>query len=379
MALLDMARKKKYYIEAAHVNYHKRTTAKRDENIIRRYCRKYSIPFHVLNFKPETVKGNFQAAARIARYSFFEKICKKNNLDGVLIAHHMDDHIETYLMQKERNLGVECYGLAQNNTIYNVEVFRPLLHLTKDDLIAYCTNNKIEYGIDESNLSDDYTRNRIRHHKVDKMSLTEKRKLVSLIAKKNKAKAIANSKAYLYFDKETYTLKQFLNLKYLNEFMHLIFPHKSDNYINEILRQIKSSDTCVFKSKDYYLVKEYGRISVFRIPENYAYVFKDISEIKSKNYPYFMIRKKGNSKQGVTVSEADFPVTVRNACAGDSIKMTYGTKKLNRFFIDNKITLKERLTWPVVINKKWSAILVPEIGCDIMHYSKKHNMFVIKL
>ena len=59
--------------------------------------------------------------------------------------------------------------------------------------------------------------------------------------------------------------------------------------------------------------------------------------------------------------------------------MTYGTKKLNRFFIDNKIRLKDRLLWPVMVNKNASAILVPEIGCDIKHYSEKHNVFMIKL
>ena len=51
------------------------------------------------------------------------------------MAHQKDDLIETYLMQKERKLGVSYYGLRQSNTIKGVKVFRPLLSYTKKDLI----------------------------------------------------------------------------------------------------------------------------------------------------------------------------------------------------------------------------------------------------
>ena len=379
MALLDMARKKYRHIEAAHVNYHKRDSAKRDENIVRRYCRKYGIAFHILNLNPDKVKGNFQSYARIERYSFFERICNKNKLDGVLVAHHKDDHIETYLMQKERKLGVEYYGLAKENTLYGVKVYRPLLDYTKQDLIKYCEDNNIEYGIDESNLEDDYARNRIRHSKVDKMSLKQKNHLVLKIEKENKKKYKANQYAEKYLDKEIYTVKQFLRLKYLNEFMHLYFPHKSDIHIKEILRQLETGKQCIFKSEYIYLVKQYNKVSVFKVPEEYSYTFKSLKDMKSKSYKYFRLAKKGSSKNGVTVSAKDFPIIIRNCHDNDEIKMTYGTKKLNRFFIDNKIRLKDRLLWPVMVNKNASAILVPEIGCDIKHYSEKHNVFMIKL
>ena len=71
MALLDMARKSNCHIEVAHVNYHKRDSAKNDELLVRRYCRQYGVAFHKLDVYPEEVKGNFQAYASTASNLYF--------------------------------------------------------------------------------------------------------------------------------------------------------------------------------------------------------------------------------------------------------------------------------------------------------------------
>lgn len=70
---------------------------------------------------------------------------------------------------------MDYYGLSKKNCIYNVKVIRPLLNKSKKQLIKYCDNNKIVYGIDESNLNNDYERNRIRHQEVEKLSLEQKK------------------------------------------------------------------------------------------------------------------------------------------------------------------------------------------------------------
>ena len=127
----------------------------------------------------------------------------------MLVAHQKDDLIETYLMQKERKLGVSYYGLRQSNTIKGVKVFRPLLDYTKQDLLTYCKDHQISYGIDESNESDDYTRNKIRHHKIDKMSDQDKDALVAIIDEKNRKKEEHYRKACLALNKEKYTISQF--------------------------------------------------------------------------------------------------------------------------------------------------------------------------
>lgn len=380
MALLDMEYKKANYIEAAHVNYHKRETADRDEKIVRDYCKQHNIKFNRLNFDQSAVKGNFQAAARIARYEYFEKICRLHKLEAVLVAHHKDDNIETYLMQRKKGMGVSYYGLKDDTNLYGVRVLRPLLDYTKDDLVKYCDDNDIKYGVDESNLSDEYTRNKIRHFVVDKMSKAEKEEIVKEIEEKNQRHLddICEAISYLNIE-ESYAADYFLNIPHIRSILRIYIPCKSEKYYDEMLRQLKETKTCVFNYEIFYIVKEYGRINMFIKPDDYAYTFNSISELKTKRYDYFMIRKRGGNREGVTVYESDFPITIRNARKDDYINMIYGKKKLNRFFIDSKIKLEDRLSWPIVTNKNGELILVPELGCDVKHYSTKHNLYVLKL
>jgi len=375
MALLDMM-KNKYELVVAHVNYHHRETSNRDEKIVRNYCKKNNIKFCLKNYKES--KGNFQDQARIFRYKFFEELIKKYKLEGVLVAHHKDDLIETYLLQKKRGSGVSYYGLNKNSNIFNIKVIRPLLKYTKDDLINYVHKHNISYGIDESNLTNDYSRNKIRHSVVEKMSLKEKDKLIKEINSLNskQQKEIKETKKFIN-NKTKFKYDRFISYKYLNRLIRELTTYDlSDKYVSELIKQLKSVDTLEVLIHNKYLVKEYGYIEVFEKPLDYHYVLR---KIEYKKYDYFKLSKKGTSFEGVTLSKNDFPITIRNYQQGDKIKMLYGTKKINRWFIDNKISSFDRKTWPIMLNSKQSAILVPGIGCDRDHYSPKHSVFMVKL
>lgn len=378
MALLDMVDKLGALFEVAHVNHHKRDTAKRDEDIVRNYCLKHNIKFHLLDIYPEEVKGNFQGFARDRRYEFFKDICLENNLDCVLVAHQLDDYLETYYMQKEKNMGVSYYGLKESTNIKGVKVYRPLLSYTKDDLVNYCNENNIEYGIDESNLEDHYTRNKIRHSIIDKMSLKEKKNLYSEIEKinkdnENRLKDVLNS-----LNKDEYDVDEFINIKDVKLGLRYYFNGKSDKFYDEMLRQIKDSNKYLYHEDNLYITKEYNKVSIFKVNE-YSYTCDNLNELKNISNEYFKVSDKGDNFSAVTLNENDFPITIRNYIEGDSIKMRYGTKKLNRFFIDNKIPSKYRMIYPVVLNKNNEVILVPGVGCDVYHYSTIPNIFVIKL
>lgn len=103
-----------------------------------------------------------------------------------MIAHQQDDHIETYLMQKQRKSIPSHYGLPFYSNRKSLTLIRPLLLWTKQELEDYCIDHQIPYGIDESNLSDDYLRNRIRHQKIEKLSLNQRQQLLYQIEIENK-------------------------------------------------------------------------------------------------------------------------------------------------------------------------------------------------
>ena len=376
MALLDMV-KDKYEVYVAHVNYHHRDTALRDELIVEDYCRKYDIPY----FKKDYVEvegGNFQENARIFRYEFYKEIIDKYNLDCVMLAHHKDDLIETYLMQKKRNSHVYYYGLKRSVNNFGIKIVRPLLKYTKSDLKDYCDENDVSYGIDESNLSDDYQRNRIRHEVIEKMSLREKNELVREINSINRENNRLNKECVSFINKRSrIPVVEFLSyedkIRLLRIFLGVSISRKQ---ANEIIRQISTTKSFEVLIEDKYLCLEYDYIEVYKKEDDYSYELLDIKYFKTK---YFKLCKSGKTIESFNVSDDDFPLTIRNYKEGDSIKLRYGTKKINRFFIDNKISYRQRKMWPVVVNSAGTAIFVPNIGCDINHYSKNANMYMLKL
>ena len=124
-------------------------------------------------------------SARAERYHFYHELLEKYHGDAILLAHHLDDHLETYLMQMERGSKGVYYGIQEETVLYDCKVLRPLLSYTKQELLAYCIEHQVPYGFDESNFTDDYTRNRIRHSYIDHMSRKEKEELAAEIAEKN--------------------------------------------------------------------------------------------------------------------------------------------------------------------------------------------------
>ena len=77
-------------------------------------------------------------------------------------------------MQKQRGSIPQRYGLCRETDIFDVHVVRPLLAYTREELLEYCTRFAVVYGDDESNFTDDYERNRIRHHQLEKMCIRDR-------------------------------------------------------------------------------------------------------------------------------------------------------------------------------------------------------------
>jgi tRNA(Ile)-lysidine synthase len=166
MALLDLY--KNEIAVVCHVNYNKRQSAKRDFSIVKNYCKSNKIRFECLSVtkkicdKYQNFSKNFQNIARRIRYDFFKTIGKKNKINKVLIAHNLNDFVETAYMQSQRKSDSLYLGIKKENFINDLYIFRPLLSKYKSELTKYCDEHNIKYGLDETNELDIYERNRVR-------------------------------------------------------------------------------------------------------------------------------------------------------------------------------------------------------------------------
>ena len=144
-------------LEAAHFNHHLRgEESDRDEAFVREFCDRYDIPLHVGGGEVVTGKKGLEAAARDARYAFLRGLNGK-----IATAHTADDNAETVLLHLVRGTGLK--GLGGIHPI-NGNVIRPMLSCTRQDVEDFCSEWCLRYITDSSNETDDFLRNRLRHH-----------------------------------------------------------------------------------------------------------------------------------------------------------------------------------------------------------------------
>ena len=159
---------KDYYgiiVKAVHINHNIRgEEAYRDEVFVRTFCDKHNIELTVYDIDVPLLakerKISLEECGRQVRYECFEK----SGCDAVAVAHTLSDSIETMLFNLARGTGTK--GLAGINPKREPNIIRPLIACTREEIENYCSLNSLEYVTDSSNLSDDYTRNHIRHNIV---------------------------------------------------------------------------------------------------------------------------------------------------------------------------------------------------------------------
>lgn len=131
----------------------------RDEALVRERAAVYGIPCTV--FRPKAGrKGNLEEILRDERYAFFERLRKKLGYDLVAVAHNEDDQAETVLFRLLRGAGLEGLSAMLPRNGY---IVRPLLSMSRQDILRYLDEQKLSYREDESNKDRRFMRNRIRH------------------------------------------------------------------------------------------------------------------------------------------------------------------------------------------------------------------------
>lgn len=165
MVLLEHCRQLQLTMIVAHVNYGLRgEESKKDEQLVLEYCNTHQIPCETLRVEPshwQHHKGSTQAIARAIRYDWFEQLRSKHGARYTLTAHHANDQTETMLMQFIRGGGGKSvYGMPE----LHKGLLRPLLAVSRKTIQRYAEEYTVPWRDDQSNNTDAYTRNFIRHH-----------------------------------------------------------------------------------------------------------------------------------------------------------------------------------------------------------------------
>jgi len=149
-------------ISALHVNHGISSQADKWAEFCREYCTSLSIPLHIQKINIETLRHHgVEAAARKLRYQAFAE----QNCDVVALAHHTDDQVETVLLQLLRGAGVRGASAMPANIQHEtgLNIVRPLLSFTQQDILDYASEQSLSWVEDDSNADDHYPRNFLRH------------------------------------------------------------------------------------------------------------------------------------------------------------------------------------------------------------------------
>ena len=382
MALLQMCIDAGVDCAVAHVNYHHRPEADEEEKYIRSFCAERGIPIFVHN-DPFIYTGNFEAAARELRYRFFVEIVRREGYQGVLIGHHQDDLLETYIMQETKNIVPEYYGLREEMLMHGVLFKRPLLQMTKEELVTYCKEHELRYYIDVTNLSDEYTRNQIRHEIIEPMTAFERTAYLREIKQRNAIMQERRCRVKTYIREEKILLERYRALSQDDRLTMLrmfveVTPHYSLKHLQGIDHTIMHAGDFIIPIDGFSLVSD-GTYLLKYIPEEpYSYVFNSLDELQNIRKEHFYTGQGSPGVFALTLQESDFPIRIRSFQAGDKIQMRFGRKEVHRFFIDRHIPQYQRQSWPVVENVLGEIILVPGLGCNVQHYSTMPNLNVIQ-
>ena len=164
VALLALLVQLDYPCMALHCNFHLRgDESVRDEQFAEDMACRLQVPFHKIDFDTVAYAAehhlSIEMAARELRYSWFEEMRQRLGAQAIAVAHHRDDSVETVLMNLVRGTGIRGLGGIRPK---NGHVVRPLLTVSRSEILDWLEEQQLPYVTDSTNLSDAYTRNFIR-------------------------------------------------------------------------------------------------------------------------------------------------------------------------------------------------------------------------
>ena len=369
MALFHLLQENGYIFDCAIVNYHLRKESDFEVESLIRYASHFGVKVHVYNVE-ETINKNIEARCREIRYNFFKQLTDRFGYNATLVAQHQDDHIETYLLQKQRQNFPIFYGIKEKTIINGVQIIRPLLDYSKGQLLDICKQADVPFSIDQSNFDTKIKRNKIRHEIVSKYSQEERLKILAEIVDENRNLSVLlnslNNEKLCEVDyilslvsiKQSYALNLVLN----NSGIQSNLSKANVGQCISVLKSDKPNGQFLIKTS-VYLIKEY---------ESFCFSSSKLSDVDYEfklvnpgvlDTPYFYLDFSKDSKSR-NVYESDYPLTIRHL-KKDDIYIINGYKvSARRLLIDWKVPYRKRLIWPAILNKSRKVIYIPRYQKD---------------
>lgn len=381
VALLLVLKELGYKIEAVHCNFQLRgEESMRDENFCRTLCEQNQVPFHLVHFDTNTYakvhKVSIEMAARELRYRYFEQLLADLNASAVCVAHHRDDSVETVLMNLIRGTGLQ--GLKGIDYI-NGHVVRPLLSVTREEIVSFLQERNQSFMTDSSNLEPVVLRNRIRLEVLpllEQLNPSAKECIARSAGYLSEAgkmldDAFAKAKERVY-DGQTICLeKLFREASPEYVLFHLLSPYGFNRaQVEEIMRLAITYGPTMdgggkeWQSSQYQLLWDRGRLILesidgkeaptMRIPECGTYVYSNSLKIRVESQMVdasFQLNKSDKTAY-FDGSKIVFPLTLRLTQKGDRFVPfgMRGSRLVSDFLTDKKKTLFEKRRQLVLVN-----------------------------
>lgn len=163
--LLEWAKRVPLQLAVVHVNHGIRQEAVEDAAYVESLCKAHKIPFYLVEEDvariADELKCSEEDAGRKVRYNAFSRVAEEWGAQKIAVAHNSNDRSETMLFHLFRGSGIK--GLSSIQPVRD-NIIRPILCLERAEIEQYLQEQGIAYCQDATNATDDYTRNRIRHH-----------------------------------------------------------------------------------------------------------------------------------------------------------------------------------------------------------------------
>ena len=357
IVLCELLKKTKIHFSIAHVNYELRgDQSEKDELFLNKYCLDNKIKFYLKRHNLSNQKKSIQEKARKIRYKFFDNLCKQNKYDYILTAHHIDDNIETLLINVYRGKKINVFsGIKEIND----NIIRPMLIFSKDDIIKFASENKLKWREDMSNLENKYLRNKIRNILIPKIKSIDpsyRKNFLQLIEKSKIEKKNTNNYLFkiekIFFETIDNGIIQTDKKKWkdLNsKSVEFILFRKYGFFKNsEIIKILRAPTGKRIFSQSHEIISNRKKLLIKKISDT-TYENFEINLGKNKNPINIIVEISKKSKKPLKneiyiSNEVKMPLKVRKFETGDFFYPygMIGKKKVSKFFKDEKLSIFDK-------------------------------------